>query len=67
MTKEVLLNLLCATVISHVSYDGILYDTASKNVTNKAQIIQNARIIAGVPKCEHATELSIRVYRHTYT
>ena len=59
MTKEVLRNLVSATVMSCVSYGGIVYDNASKNVTNKAQIIQNfaARVIAGVPKREHTTPL----------
>ena len=59
MTKEALGNLVSATVMSRVSYGDIEYDTASKNVTNKAQIIQNfaAIVIAGVPKREHATPL----------
>ena len=59
MTKEVLRNLVSATVMSRVSYGDIVYDTASKNVTNKAQIIHNfaARVIAGVPKREHAAPL----------
>ena len=59
MTKEVLRNLVSATVMSHVSYDDIVSETASKNVTDKAQMIQNfaARVIAGVPKHEHVTPL----------
>ena len=39
-TKEVLRNLVSATTMSRVSYGDIVYDTASKNVTNKAQIIK---------------------------
>ena len=51
MIEEVLRNLVFATVMPCVSYGDIVYDTASKNVTNKAQIIQNfaARVIASVP------------------
>ena len=51
-TKEVLRNLVSATVMSRVSYGDILYNLTSKNATNKAQMIQNfaARVIAGVPK-----------------
>ena len=59
MTKEACRNLVSATVMSSVSYGDIVYDTARKNVTNKAQIIQSfaARVIAGIPKREHATPL----------
>eukprot|EP00794_Sanderia_malayensis_P006743 gene6743-7503_t len=59
MTKEVLGNLVSATVMSRVSYGDIVYDTASKNVTNKAPAIQNlaAKVITGVPKREHVTPL----------